>query len=80
MEVWHLVQSYPKLRTTKYKFESPEANLRRYGQVEPPEYDLGKITNRRLVIFGANEDILVSAESIAATSSQIKGELQQRKE
>jgi len=77
MEVWHLVQSYPKLRTTKYKFESPEANLRRYGQVEPPEYDLGKITNRRVVIFSGNEDILVSPDAIAATSSQLKGELKQ---
>jgi len=80
MEVWHLVQSYPELRTTRYKFESPEANLRCYGQVEPPEYDLGKITNRRVVIFGGNKDIIVSAESIAATSPQLKGESEQSNE
>jgi len=75
-----MVQSYPELRTTRYKFESPEANLRCYGQVEPPEYDLGRITNRGVVIFGGNKDVGVAFEAIEATSAQLKGELEQSRE
>jgi len=75
-----MVQSYPELRTTKYKFDTPAANIRRYGKAEPPAYDLGKITNRGVVIIGGNKDAGVSYEAIKATSSQLRGKSERQEE
>lgn len=40
-----------------YDYETPTRNLEYYGQVEPPEYDLQKITAPSVVFWGPNDPL-----------------------
>ncbi|TKR65355.1 hypothetical protein L596_025769 [Steinernema carpocapsae] len=51
----HWVQMYASGKMQKYKFPNPFENLKRYGNFNPPSYDVSKITTETHLYYGDND-------------------------
>lgn len=50
-----------------------EENLKRYGRKDPPEYQLGKIRSKHLVIFNGENDKAVPPRGVQELKKHLKG-------
>ena len=55
----------------KFNFNTEEKNVDKYGQKEPPCYDLGQIKLSNMSIYGGGQDRLVSPDDVQTTVSQL---------
>ncbi|XP_044761996.1 lipase 3-like isoform X1 [Coccinella septempunctata] len=53
-QAYHYVQVMRRGRFTKYDY-GPEKNLKKYGSIEPPEYNLSKVTSPVALFYGKND-------------------------
>lgn len=73
-EMAHMGQFAHTERPCKFKFSNPKRNLERYGQPEPPCYDLGRVSIEFISIYGGKDDLLISPGDLNTTCSQLSGE------
>ncbi|KAF2886716.1 hypothetical protein ILUMI_19457, partial [Ignelater luminosus] len=66
----HLTQIYLSGKVPMYDY-GEKKNLRKYGQANPPEYNLTKITAPVALYYGAN-DLLIVQEDVDKTASMMQ--------
>lgn len=74
-ELIHLGQFAADKKPRKFNFNTPDENLKVYGSIEPPIYDLSRIRLQKMSFYAGVSDTLVSPDDVRVTLSQLAGEL-----